>query len=253
MRVLVVVAFLLAAGLARAAGFPPYLPLPAPVKIQGEVEAEGYGQAEFAVRGKAEVVRGKTWRGSVDATGLGADKRYFVPLVEAFVRAGWEVMLRDEPANRDALLGLAALEVRSGRYEPAEALYLRALQIDPRDSQAQAALISLRSARADPLVTESRVKTLLAADPGAHALNFALGNQFAQQNRWAEAQQEYFKAYAGDPENPDFAYNLAVSLDHLRQRRLAHDYYVRAATLADKRGASFDPASARLRAGQLAN
>jgi hypothetical protein len=99
MRMVVVVAFLLSAGLARAAGFPSYVPLPAPVKIQGEVEAEAYGQAEFAVRGQAEVVRGKTWRGSVDATGLGADKRYFVPLVEAFVRAGWEVMLRDEPAN----------------------------------------------------------------------------------------------------------------------------------------------------------
>ena len=99
MRLLVVVAFLMSAAVARAAGFPSYLPLPAPVKIVGEVEVQGYGQVEFAVRGKAEVVRGKTWRGQVDAAGLGADKRYFAPFVEAFVRAGWEVMLRDEPAN----------------------------------------------------------------------------------------------------------------------------------------------------------
>jgi tetratricopeptide (TPR) repeat protein len=168
-------------------------------------------------------------------------------------RADYQQALRDEPGNRDALLGLAALEVRGGRYEPAEALYLRALQIDPRDSQAQAALISLRSARADPLATESRVKTLLAADPGAHALNFALGNQFAQQNRWAEAQQEYFKAYAAEPDNPDFAYNLAVSLDHLRQPKNALEYYQRAILLAEKRGgASFDLQSARARADQLA-
>ena len=127
------------------------------------------------------------------------------------------------------------------------------LQIDPRDAHAQAGLLSLRSARLDPLASESRVKSMLAQEPGSHVLNFALGNQLAQQGRWPEAQQEYFKAYAGDPENADFAYNLAVSLDHLRQTRLAREYYLRAAVLAEKRGASFDPAAARLRAGQLPN
>ncbi len=167
-------------------------------------------------------------------------------------RSEYEQALRDEPANRDALLGVAAIDVRGGRYESAEALYLRVLQVDPRDPQAQAALISLRSGRSDPLATESRVKSLLAADPSAHALNFALGNQFAQQNRWAEAQQEYFKAYTADPENADFAYNLAISLDHLRQPRQALDYYQRAIGLSQKRGASFDVAAARARAGELA-
>ena len=169
----------------------------------------------------------------------------------AAARSEYQQALRDEPNNRDALLGLGAVEIRAGRYESAEALYLRVLQIDPRDPQAQAALISLRSGRNDPLVTESRVKSLLAADPAAHALNFTLGNQFANQNRWAEAQQEYFKAYAAEPDNADFAYNLAVSLDHLRQRRPALEYYERAIGLAEKHGASFDLAAARQRASEL--
>src|SRR5439155_1600545 len=86
----------------------------------------------------------------------------------------------------------------------------------------------------------------------AHVLNFALGNQLAQQNRWAEAQQEYFKAYTAEPDNADFAYNVAVSLDHLRQPRQALDYYQRAIGLSEKRGASFDVAAARLRAATLA-
>ncbi len=167
-------------------------------------------------------------------------------------RSAYEDALREEPANRDALLGLAALDVRSGRYESAEALYLRALQIDPRNGDTQAALIALRSGRSDPLVTESRVKTLIAADPTAHALRFTLGNQLAAQNRWAEAQQEYFKAYVADPDNADFAYNLAVSLDHLHQRRQALEYYQRAISLGEKRGAGFDLTSARARAAQLA-
>jgi tetratricopeptide (TPR) repeat protein len=170
----------------------------------------------------------------------------------AAARGEYQQALREEPANRDALLGLAALDVRAGRYESAEALYLRVLQTDPRDAQAQAALIALRSGRSDPLATESRVKTLLAADPTAHALNFALGNQLAQQNRWAEAQQEYFRAYTAEPDNADFAYNLAVSLDHLRQPRQALDYYQRAIGLSEKRGASFDVAAARVRAAELA-
>jgi tetratricopeptide (TPR) repeat protein len=161
--------------------------------------------------------------------------------------------LREEPANRDALLGLAATDLRSGRPEAAEAIYVRLLRADPRDAHAQSGLIALRSARMDPLVAESRVKTLLAADPEAHVLNFTLGNQLAQQGRWAEAQQQYFKAFAAEPDNPDFAYNVAVSLDHLRQIKPALEYYRRALELAATRGASFDAAAARERIAQLGN
>ena len=159
--------------------------------------------------------------------------------------------LREEPSNRDALLGMAAVDTRAGRFEAAEAVYLRLLQADPRDPHAQAGLLALRAGRLDPLAAESRVKTLLAAEPGAHVLNFALGNQLAQQERWAEAQQEYFKAFAAEPENADFAYNLAVSLDHMRQPKLALEYYQRAITLAVTHGASFDVAAARGRVAQL--
>jgi len=166
-------------------------------------------------------------------------------------RNDYQQVLREEPANRDALLGLAALDVRAGRLEAAEATYLRLLQADPRDAHAQAGLLSLRSPRLDPVATESRVKTLLAAEPTAHVLNFTLGNQLAQQGRWAEAQAEYFRAYAAEPDNADFAYNLAVSLDQLRQPKVALDYYRRAITLAEQRGASFDLAAARERAQQL--
>jgi tetratricopeptide (TPR) repeat protein len=166
-------------------------------------------------------------------------------------RAAYQDALRDDAANRDALLGLAAIDVRSGRLESAEAAYLRVLQADPNDAHAQAGLIALRSARLDPLATESRLKTMLAADPGAHVLHFTLGNQLAQQGRWAEAQQEYFKAFSANPDNPELAFNLAVSLDHLRQSKLALDYYRRAIALAETRGATFDLAAARARAAQL--
>ena len=56
---------------------------------------------------------------------------------------------------------------------------------------------------------------------------------------------------AAEPDNPDFAYNLAISLDHLRQPRLAAEYYRRAVALAGKRSASFDLVAARARAADL--
>lgn len=169
----------------------------------------------------------------------------------ATARTAYEAALRDDPSNRDALLGLAAVDVRTGRLDAAEAAYVRLLRADPRDAHAQAGLLGLRSARVDPLAAETRVKGLLAGDPGAHVLNFALANQLAQQGRWPEAQQQYFKAYSSEPDNPDFAFNLAVSLDHLRQFKLARQYYERAVGLAAKRGASFDVAAARTRIQQL--
>jgi tetratricopeptide (TPR) repeat protein len=182
---------------------------------------------------------------------VGAGYAAYVAGDLATARTEYQQALADEPANRDALLGMAALDVRSGRFEAAEAAYVKLLQADPRDAHAHAALMALRGGRFDPVAAESRVKSMLADNPAAHVLNFTLGNQFAQQGRWAEAQQEYFKAFAAEPDNADFAYNLAVSLEHLRQPKLALEYYRRALALAKTRGASFDLAAAQGRVAQL--
>jgi tetratricopeptide (TPR) repeat protein len=169
----------------------------------------------------------------------------------ARARSDYQEALRDEPANRDALLGLAAVEMRAQRYDLADGYYRRVLQADPRDPNAQAGMLALRSEQLDPVQVESRVKTLIAADRDATVLYFTLGNQYAKQGRWAEAQQAYFKAFASDPDNPDFAFNVAVSLDQLHQPKLALEYYRRALALAEKRVANFSPEGARLRVQQL--
>jgi tetratricopeptide (TPR) repeat protein len=166
-------------------------------------------------------------------------------------RTEYQQVLREEPANRDALLGLAAVEMRAQRYDLSSAYYQRILQADPRNAHAQAGMVALRGQQLDPVQVESRVKSLLAADRDATVLYFTLGNQYAQQGRWAEAQQAYFKAFAADPENADFAFNLAVSLDQLHQPRLALEYYRRALALADRRSAAFAPETAHARVLQL--
>lgn len=166
-------------------------------------------------------------------------------------RLDYEAALRDEPGNRDALLGLAAVETRSLRFAAAEALYRRLLQADPRDPHAQAGLLGLRSAQVDPVNAESRLKGLIASDSTESVLYFSLGNQYAQQGRWPEAEQAYARAAAIDPDNADFAYNYAVSLEHAKQPLAALQQYRRALVLALKRTASFDPAAAQSRVQAL--
>jgi Flp pilus assembly protein TadD len=148
-------------------------------------------------------------------------------------------LLDNDPRSLDALHGLAAIALREGRSEDAETTYLRILDIDPRDAAANAGLISVRN-QGDPVANESRIKNLLASQPDMHVLSFSLGNLYARQNRWSEAQQAYFRAYRADGENPDYLFNLAVSLDQLHQPKLAMHYYGQALKAAESRPAAFD-------------
>lgn len=168
-------------------------------------------------------------------------------------RSDYEQALREEPGNRDALLGLAAVETRARHPAAADALYRRLLLEDPRDAYAAAGLLALHAQQVDPVAAESRVKGLLASGPDEDVLHFTLGNQYAQQGRWAEARQAYARAAAMDPENPDYAYNLAVSLEHLRLPQPAQQAYRLALTLALQRSASFDPAMVQARVEQLSH
>jgi tetratricopeptide (TPR) repeat protein len=169
----------------------------------------------------------------------------------ARARSEYELAVGAEPGNRDALLGLAAVETRAARFASADEIYRRLLAADPRDAHAHAGLLALRARQVDPVAAESRLKGLIAAGAGESVLYFTLGNQYAHQRRWPEAHQAYARAATIDPENPDFAYNLAVSLEHLRQPQAALQQYRRALALGLQRTTNFDPAAAEARVQQL--
>ena len=171
----------------------------------------------------------------------------------AAARSAYERLLASEPWNKDALHGIAAIALREGRIADAEAAYRRVLTADPRDALAQSGLAGLRarSETEDPALTENRLKSLLAGQPDSPAIHFALGNLHARQGRWAEAQEAYFAASTGDAGNPDILFNLAISLDQLRQPRLAADFYRQALAAAERRPAGFDRAVAADRLRKL--
>ena len=158
----------------------------------------------------------------------------------------YERAQKSDPRNTDALHGLAAVAARQGRHEQADLLYRRIAEADPQDTVAMSALINNR-AQIDPGAAESRLKSLSAAQPELAAPQFALGNLYARQSRWNEAQQAYFRAYNSEQDNPDILYNLAISLEHLRQNKLAAQYYGLAIAAAQNRRAGFDPAQATAR------
>jgi predicted Zn-dependent protease len=133
-------------------------------------------------------------------------------------------VLKTEPNNRDALLGLAGISLQQGHSEKAQYYYQRVLEFYPQDSHGQVGLVNAL-AQSAPEYSESQLKSLLKESPEASYIYFSLGNLYARQGRWAQAQQAYFSAYQYDVHHPDYAYNLAVSLDQINQPRLALSYY----------------------------
>jgi len=157
---------------------------------------------------------------------------------------------QSEPQSVDALLGLAVIAAQRGNGDQAARYYGDALDLEPRNPTAQAGLISILG-QADPQLSESRLKQLISREPSAN-LYFALGNLYAGQRLWAQAQQAYFQAYQLAPDNPDYAYNLAVGLEHLSQPKIALNYYLKAVELSNLKGhASFDTGRVQNRIGQL--
>ena len=161
----------------------------------------------------------------------------------------YDTALRQEPNNRDALLGMAMVHTRQNQGAQAASYYLRMLELDPNDSAAVAGLVGMRSG--DTAQSEGRLKAILNTNPEAGPALFALGNLYAQQNRWSEAQQTFFRAYTAAPDNPDYAYNLAIGLDRLNQGRLALTYYQRALVLSQDKPAAFDRNALRIRMHEL--
>jgi len=168
--------------------------------------------------------------------------------MQAAARA-YQHELGSDPNNHDALLGLAAVALREHHENEARAYYQRLLSIEPHDPTALAAMATLTGNGRDGM-SEAQLRHAFDAQPTPEAAT-SLGTMLAKQQRWREAQDYYFKAYNAVSDEPDYAFNLAVSLDALGQRALAAQYYERALTLGATRAASFDRNAAHRRLAEL--
>ncbi len=157
-------------------------------------------------------------------------------------------VLAIEQNNLDALLGIAAIAQRRGLNVQAVQSYQKVLVLDPHNAFAHAGMAALHAEEDQ----ESRLKLLLLEQESSAALHLALGNLYAAQARWSEAQQAYFDAHKLAPDNPEFAFNLAISLERLGQKKAASQFYLRALQLDASARAGFDHAVIAQRAQKLA-
>lgn len=161
--------------------------------------------------------------------------------IPAELNAGWQAwqqgdfasaqthyrrMLDKVPHNRDALLGLAAIAARQQKMGQAIQIYRHLLTLNPQDEATRTALLLIQP---EAMSEASEAKLLQQAEP-KHSPQI-LAQYYAAHQRWHEAQEQYFRAFVQAPNNADLAYNLAISLDHLRQNKRATEYYRRALTL----------------------
>ena len=128
--------------------------------------------------------------------------------------------------------------------------YRKTLALDPKNPAAIAGLAALADFNR-PEGLEEQLRADLTRYPQSPALHFTLGNLYASQSRWNEAQAAYFEAYRLDPDGADLAYNLAVSLDNLGQSRLAADFYQRALAASGRQAAQFDKGQVSRRIAEL--
>ena len=158
--------------------------------------------------------------------------------------------LQADPQRVDALLGLAAIAMRENRLADAHRLYRQVLAKSPRHAVATAALFMIEGGDGNE-ATEAHLKLLADKDADSPYLHFALGNLYARRHRWTDAQEAYFAAYTRAPGNADYAYNLAVSLDQIGQRKAALEYYRKALDLRQPGASVFDATRARDRVAAL--
>jgi tetratricopeptide (TPR) repeat protein len=158
-------------------------------------------------------------------------------------------ILQQDPNNRDALLGFAALAVRHGNISLARQYYQQVLQSYPQDPHAQVGLINTLNSQ--PTGSESQLKLLLEKSPQSAYIYFSLGNLYANQGRWTQAQPAYFDAYRYDSSQADYAYNLAISLDQLNQTGAALNYYQQALRLAQHQEVNFNQPAVQKRVQTL--
>ena len=158
--------------------------------------------------------------------------------------------LDKESNNHDALLGIAAISLQQDDVEAARDIYIKLLELDPRDPHAHAGLANIAQTGGANL-SETKLKQLIEYRPDDSHLQFALGNLYVQKKSWPEAQQAFFNAWKSDSKNPDYAYNLAVSLDQLGKHREARAYYEDSLKLATGKNISFSPDAVKNRLAYL--
>ncbi len=146
-------------------------------------------------------------------------------------------VLKKDVQQIDALLGMASIAQRQSRRADAMGWYKKVLEIEPRNPVALSGIANAYP-QADKVSQLSHLKNLIAKAPDTAHYHASLGNLYANESQWRLAQQAYFDAARLAQDNAEYAFNLAISLEHLGKPKLAVTHYQRALNLVMQSGAS---------------
>ncbi len=159
--------------------------------------------------------------------------------------------LAEDPHQRDALLGAAAVAVQLNRQEEALRFYQQRLARAPKDEYAQAGILALTASSDNNPQFDSELNRLLREFPNAAHLHFLKGSLFAAREQWGAAQLAFFEAWQRDNKNPNYAFNLAVAMDHIQVPKEALHFYQQALLLSTGRQVGFSMAAVQQRVQEL--
>lgn len=206
------------------------------VAVKPKLPSHRKGQTKpLAKASTIQVVRQQP-QPSVDQTLLDAYNAY-IKGQDATAKTLYRSVLKNDIRQIDALLGMAVIAQRQSRGADAVGWYKKVLEINPRNPTALSGIASAHP-RTNTISQISHLKSLIASSPKTANYHAALGNAYASKNQWPLAQQAYFDANRYDGQNAEYAFNLAVSLEHLGKTGLATTHYQRALDLVTQSGAS---------------
>lgn len=159
----------------------------------------------------------------------------------------YQRVIRFDPYHRDASLGAAASATLSGEPGTAEQLYRHLLSLDALDTEAFAGLLRLVAQHPQRAIIELELLQHTEHHNHPVLLTTALGNHFARQQRWRDAELAYAKAVAKPPVTADLTFNYAVVLDRLGQSQRAATRYQQALDLSAEQEVLFDRQAATRR------
>ena len=169
----------------------------------------------------------------------------------ATAKLAYAEALAEDPNLGDALLGAAAVAAQLQQHDEALRYLQQRLARAPKDQYAQAGILALTTnAQSDPRF-DSELSRLLREYPAAAHLHFLRGSVYAARQQWGAAQLSFFEAWQLDNKNPNYAFNLAVALDHLQTPKEALRFYQTALALRDNQALGFAVDAAIQRVQQL--
>ena len=160
-------------------------------------------------------------------------------------REAYSQVLTSNPTQRNALLGIAYAHQALGNTDQALSTLRRLIELYPRDSDGMSALYLIGGG--DLVAEETRFKQLLDRSEYPAAVHYTLGVIYFEQRRFGEAERAFSRASSLSPTQPDYAYNLALTLDQLGRSHDAARQYVVALNLANQTSAVFSRDLARAR------